>query len=166
MAEQPFPKGQKCVIIHHATERNVVGEIVTCTEPIEFMPWAEPSWSGDRTWSLRTLALRVSYFEHAQVRLLEVQVTKQKEMEAPPCPERAIFGAERSLMFVDDGDAQYALDNGYWELDPEGMAMQFLRLAWVAAHEEVTSRNQPFDGDPRNWIQKIKDSDEGLFGHE
>lgn len=49
-------------------------------------------------------------------------------------------------------------------LDPEGMAMQFMRLAFIAAHHEIRARQVPFNGDARTSIQKLKDSDGGLYG--
>lgn len=82
-------------------------------------------------------------------------------------PDNAIHGDDW-LAMVDGYSVEETFltqdGRGYWDLDPEGMAMQFLRLAWLAAQHEQAARQVPFNGDNRTYLDKLKDSPGGLYG--
>jgi hypothetical protein len=78
------------------------------------------------------------------------EIAKQWDMDTPPPPTYAAIGdGWIKLDHVGEG-----FEQGAFDLAPEGLAMKFLRLAWLAAHHEQRLINKPFDGDARPFWQK------------
>lgn len=70
---------------------------------------------------------------------ITINLERRDEIDCPPTPPCAVIGDDW-LSLVDNLDGERLIDVGYWELEPEGMAMMFLRLAWIAAHRELRDK--------------------------
>jgi hypothetical protein len=66
-----------------------------------------------------------------------VRIPKALEVEAGPAPTYATVGDNWMCL----QDAKILGELGYHELAPEGLAMKFLRLAWLAAHDEIARKD-------------------------
>ncbi|MGI9250206.1 MAG: hypothetical protein ACR2PR_03285 [Pseudohongiellaceae bacterium] len=67
---------------------------------------------------------------------IKIELTREDEINCPPCPQFGSFGD--NWIVLQDNDV--TLELGYFEIQPEGIAMQLLRLAWIAAHAEARQR--------------------------
>jgi hypothetical protein len=86
------------------------------------------------------------------------EIAKQWDMDTPPPPVAAVVGDDW-ISLQTPHDANRLTELGYFELHAEGLAMKFLRLAWLAAHHELRQKQQPFDGDPKPFWLKGDDND-------
>lgn len=84
-----------------------------------------------------------------------VEIPDELQVGAGPPPRYAVMGdewIELHEVIEDPIMRRLCSERGYWDLAPEGLAMKFLRLAWLAAKAETMAQQAPFDGDPtRSW---------------
>ena len=79
---------------------------------------------------------------------ITIEMTRMEEIDCPMPPRTAYIGPDWIMLCGDSSP------NHEDALEPEGVAMQLLRLAWVAAHAEQTEKQKPFDGDARPFWEK------------
>ena len=80
-----------------------------------------------------------------------VEISREREFNTPQPPLHARMGDDWLALCRGGSQEEHLLESdprGYHALKPEGLAMKFLRLAWLAAHHELRQNNKPFDGDP------------------
>lgn len=99
---------------------------------------------------MRNVHATIEELDYRQVQRITIDVTRKDELNCPPVPREASFGDDWICLQSSDQLG----DMGYWQIDPEGVAMQLLRAAWIMAHKEQAARQAPFDGDPRPMWEK------------
>ena len=71
-----------------------------------------------------------------------VRIPDMLQVEAGHPPRFAFISGDW-IMLQDDGISEHTMrECGYKELEPEGLAMKFLRLAWACAHDEITKKQR------------------------
>ena len=93
----------------------------------------------------RVLTLRITKNLERRTTICTVEIPDKIEFEAPKGPRYAAI-VEEGVMWASYNDE---LEGVGRQLKPEGLAMKFLRLAWLAAHVELGTTHAPFDGDAR-----------------
>lgn len=83
--------------------------------------------------------LRLTITQNATGNFTEctVRIPDTLIVEAWPIPKQAAVGDD--WICLQDSDVLGEL--GYWQLAPEGLAMKFLRLAWLCAHDEIMRKD-------------------------
>jgi len=66
-----------------------------------------------------------------------VRIPRTLDVEAGRPPQHAMVGDDWVAL---SGYTTSDDERGYWQLEPEGLAMKFLRLAWLCAHDEITRK--------------------------
>lgn len=92
------------------------------------------------------LQLKIERNQERFTQIITTEITDERQFDTPPPPRAAVIGDDW-ISLQEPRDADRLLELGYWQLEPEGMAMHFLRLAWLAAHYELRAKHKPFDGD-------------------
>lgn len=85
---------------------------------------------------MRNIQAKIVHDVEFSTTRITIEVTAQNEMNCPPAPRFGRFGDGWILLDNVGIDMAHGEDVGWWDVQPEGVAMQLLRAAWAMAHKE------------------------------